>query len=256
MPAASPKTERPGARSTVRAPGLAEMRLARATCEIRYPPAFLLWDRTGSVAQTLQSTPQFEAMRVPSAAPNQTIFEIESASCNLEITAARCQTNEADAKLEGFSEVCSVFMSTACRQLEVRELARVGLRTIHYAAYRSEREMLDAMLALGFERRLGAAFRDGNDVIEVSFRWQGPESGTTMRLVVSSGTVGWRVVLPVEEQDRSRHEVTMNHLVVDTDFFVNGPAKVSQWDSATWIEDALRQTRLRVGSVLGGGGAA
>src|SRR5205085_12490168 len=114
-------------------------KLRRVVCELRYGDAYLIYDRTGAIANDLHS--RFSNFKVQQAQPNQSVFQADDGVFAFETNQCRVTADTPDNSLETFSKTCKIFFGRVADCLEISVFSRVGLRLICALLYKSEDEI-------------------------------------------------------------------------------------------------------------------
>jgi|SRR5579862_3013136 len=225
-----------------------DFKLRQATCEIRYPEAFLVFDRTGDVYRQLAK--KFTNLHSDSASPAQTQMTAEEGSVVVEIKALRLTDNSPDFKLEKLAANMATVFDIAAKQLELSVFTRIGLRQILTKTYKTEQEPEAALNALqlfklGDEKRFGA----GPNISEFQIRWENKEIGATIRIKAENGTIDAKLPPDLEMEPSEIHK-EIHHLVLDLDYYTVAVVERGQWDPNTWITQSARIVRKETDRIL------
>jgi len=220
-----------------------DFKLRRIVCEVRFPEAFLIFDRSGTVFQTLRR--EYPAVTQDQAAPTSIQMSSEDWVFTLELTQCRVTSKNLNStRIEPFTAVCDYFFGLVIELLEIDSFSRVGLRSIYarpyesLAAAREELQSLDYVKALAKEPRFGEA----EALKEIGFRWEGEQLGALVGIKAETAKID--ATFPPEfEFSQSELHKELNFLTLDVDYYTVAFVEPSQWDAATWIPQAYRIVR-------------
>jgi hypothetical protein len=227
---------------------ISDFTLRQATCELKYPDAFLVFDRTGIIYHHL--TKRFKNVKNVSASPFQTHMTAEEGTIAVEGQALRLTDNEADSKLERFAANFKVLFDSAVENLELSVFTRVGLRLIFVKKYdnadqpKAEINALQ-LLKIGSDKRFGI----GPEITELHFRWENKELGASVRLRAESGSVDAKLPPELGLAEKAIHK-EFHHLIIDVDYYTVALVEREQWDPITWITQSARIVRKEIDRIL------
>ncbi len=221
--------------------------LIRAACELRYENAYLIYDRTGQIANALGK--RFESFEVVTATPNQSAFRSTEGSLTLELAKAFITSDRPQP--ETFAASCKKFFSVITDFLEVQVLTRIGFRQTYSSPRKDQRSAVEALNEIPVVGRIPTIGRSPEPLAEITLRWEGENTGTTVRLLSQSGKMN--LILPPEFTDDDRElKKEFSGLMLDVDYYTVAPVEVAQWDAVAWIPDAARSMRKQLNSLLEG----
>ncbi|MBZ5503364.1 MAG: hypothetical protein LAN59_14225 [Acidobacteriia bacterium] len=220
---------------------VSDFEVRQVTCELRYPEAYLVFDKTGDIFHHLSG--KFTNLHSDSPTPTQTQMTADEGTIGLEFTAARLTTNEPDSGLERFASNCKTFFDFAVNKLEISIFTRIGLRLVLHKIFDTADGPIAALnslrlLGTGTETRFGAS----SQLSELTMRWEGKDLGATMRLKAESGSLDAKFPPELGMAQRSVHK-EFHHLVLDIDYYTVAIVERAQWDPATWIAQSARIMR-------------
>jgi hypothetical protein len=222
--------------------------LRQATCELKYPDAFLIFDRTGNIYHYLRK--KFRNVKNVSASPFQTQMTAEEGTIAVESQALRLTDNEADSKLERFAANFKVLFDIAVENLELSVFTRVGLRVIFARNYDNSDQSKAAinalqLLRIGTDKRFGIS----PEITELLVRWEDKELGAFVRVKSESGSIDATFPPELGISERAIHK-EFHHLIIDVDYYTVSLVEQGQWDPATWIPQSARIIRKEVDRIL------
>ncbi len=231
---------------------LSKFKLQKVVLEIRYDPAFLLWDNAGTVWFTLRS--KFPAQRLKTAQPNQQIMSLsKDLEGTTELDRAFLQGTFPAQDLEAFRAAADIFFSCIIRQLDITDLSRVGMRLIYEKTFESRREASDYVLTCKPSlQRDGKFFNaEGGKVLDPEFflRWEGDAIGCSVKVFSVEQRI--QVGTPSEFPEVTPIDVTRNSAILDIDYYAHASMPVSKFNAPALIENWLRTVRRDVGGFVG-----
>ncbi len=227
-----------------------DFKTIQATYELRYDDAYLIYDRTGRIAQALRRS--FTNLRAISAAPVQTLFQADEGGIALELGQCRFSRVRPERNLEEFSQYCKRYFDAVFDFLEINMFTRIGLRVIfrkEFSNVEDAKALLTSLKLTTLEktRRFGAAEHPE----EILLRWQSEQIGAMVRLRATTGIVNFVLPPELEEQKAEIHKV-VHALLVDVDYYTVAPVERAQWDACAWIPPAARTIHVGLDSILAG----
>jgi hypothetical protein len=225
-----------------------DFKLLRAVCEVRYKPAYLIFDRTGQVVHSLQET--FTNLSVINAGPNQSSFSSDEGTLALEIGQSRFTASKLDSTLGEFSKHCKAYFDTVADTLATEVYTRIGFRLIfrrEFARLEEAEAALNAVSLVNLPNieRFGVA----KPPHEVIVRWQNEEIGTVIGFKAETTKID--ITLP-DEAEAAIQEVhkAIDGVTVDVDHYTVAPVERSQWDPSAWIPQAFRRVKKETEKIL------
>jgi len=221
------------------------------TCELRYPNAYLIFDKTGQILNDLKET--LTNISVSNAGPQQTAFASDEGSFHLEIGAARFTSGRPGRNAENFTKHCKAYFDALIERLEIEVFTRIGLRYILRKEFKTEGEAklaLAAMMLLNLKPT--KRFNNSDSPVEMLFRWEDSQFGVFVRLKAESADV--KLVVPPElkdeipDLDKKRFVLTL-----DIDYYTVARVEREQWNIQEWLPQKVRTIRKEVDGILQGG---
>lgn len=228
---------------------ISDFKLRQVICELRYPDAFLVFDRTGEIYHQLGK--KFTNLHSDAASPVQTQMTADEGIAVVELNALRFSRNDPDSKLEKFSANSKILFDLAVDKLDLSVFTRIGLRQIFAKSYETASEPKAAVNALkvfgiGSEKRFGI---DHPNVTEILIRWEDKQLGTILRLTAQSGRIDAQLPPDLGVAESSVHK-DFHNLILDVDYYTLAAVERGQWDAATWIAQSARIVHKEVDRVL------
>ncbi len=217
---------------------ISDFKPRQAICELRFPDAFLIFDKTGEIYHQLAT--KYTNLHNDNATPAQTQMSADEGTVSVELQALRLVDNHPDPKLEKFAANFKVLFDIASAKLDLKLFTRIGLRHILVKAYDTLAEAEAALnslrlLRIGEEKRFGI----GPNFMELLTRWEDKQLGAIYRMKAQSGSVSAQFP---PEMGMPEESVTkeFNHLIIDVDYYTVGLVERDQWDPVTWITQSAR----------------
>jgi hypothetical protein len=218
---------------------LVDLTLFHAVLEIRYAPAFLLWDRSGLLWNKLSV--DFEGLRMLQAEPNQTVFRLgNDFEFAARIENASLSAFHPNRTLNRFGELAAKYFQLLSETLELAELSRVGCRLIFSKEYPTQEDASAALLGSKILRfPEGKNFNQGGEPIrpEWALRWESGGNGVHVRLRVDERKYDFEPPL-VWEGPRPEKK-THVALTYDVDWYTCAPVLVTQISFEDWIKQCI-----------------
>ena len=217
--------------------------MERATVEIRYAPAYLLWDRAGQLWTTcLEKWPNLKNVE---AIPARTVFHLEREGItNYEFVAelqnARIIAHRPKSNLKEFSEMVSEFFGFIIKILELNSFERIGFRLMSVKQMKILEEALKitcglALLNIPEEKAFGFDRKDVSP--EIILLLEGEECGARVRIVGQQTSLQLTAPPGVFEEPIKK---TNFRVMYDIDYFTKKQVEVPQINFSEWIQNAYR----------------
>jgi hypothetical protein len=221
---------------------LADLNLFHAVVEVRYAPAYPLWDRTGSLWAKLDL--HFPGLRMLGVQPNLAAFRLgNDFEFTVGLESAVLSAFKPNRTLAQFGEHANYFFPLVVEMLEIAELSRVGCRLMYTKEYPSAEEASEALLESGaLKWPEGKHFNHSGRPVrpEWAFRWEDGETGVHIRLRIDERKYDfvpplvWEGPLP----DKKDHIA----LTYDVDWYTGAPVLVTQISFDDWIKQRIHLT--------------
>lgn len=224
---------------------LSQFTVQRASFEIRYSDAFLLWDRAGTIWHEIgQNHPE---MKIKNAHPNNTVVRFhQNAEGVVAIDKAFIIVLLPSTDLSELVAVAKAFFPIVIEQLEIENLTRIGLRIFY------EKEFSDRSLAAKFVRDHVTAVRqidkklakEGNILDpEFALRWEGEAIGWQLRVKSFERTLNIDIPMEFRGADPA-NEIKLTTAQLDIDYYAHGKTPRARFDATSLIQ-AWRQVILK-----------
>jgi hypothetical protein len=215
---------------------LDELPLDHCVFELRYNPAYLLWDRVGSIwSAMIAAHPSLKATTIQA---NQQIFETESLKLSLDISALRVSGRGPQAVDEVLKNGNSL-TKLLCEKVRIDSFKRAGFRMIRLKAFDTPAE---AMKFAGISNGGLATLGEKN--------WK---VGFVNSVRYENDNAGFQTALRVEERELNfqapweslpflpfKRELKDYVVVLDSDYFTIGIVEQESFDPETWVRQALK----------------
>ncbi len=232
---------------------ISEFTLQKAILEVRYEPAYLHWDRAGSMWQT--ASQEWRGLEMSSAEPNRTVFKwknmyefsalVERANVNVLFPGSTLED-------EGY-KVFDKFIELVASALKISDFSRIGFRTIFQKPCESEKDASAQLLSLGLLKPPeGKHFGISGDITRLSFdaRWEGEELGSRVQIFTQKEETDFDPPPGIDEL-KSVH-TSKNLITYDVDYFTTASTSVGQFKPLKWIPPVMQIIRRDAKDFLGG----
>ncbi len=232
---------------------ISEFTLQKTILEVRYEPAYLHWDRAGSMWQT--ASEEWRGLELSSAEPSATVFKWKNMydfSVRLERANVTVHFPGSTVEHEGY-KVFDKFIQVVSSALEIDEFSRIGFRSIFEKPYASEKDATAALTELGILKPpAGKHFGVSGDLTILSFdaRWEGAELGSRVRVGTHKEDIDFEPPPGLDEL-KSLH-LSRHKIVYDVDYFTTASTSVGQFKPLTWIPSVMQVIRRDAKDFLGG----
>ena len=227
-----------------------DFKTSSITCEVRHREAYMIYDRTGRIVESLRDS--FTDVSVTSASPPQTDFRSNEGNFTILLGASRL-TCPPNTKPESFAKYCADFFNTALDQLNVTVLTRIGLRHILRKESKTLDESKETLASMPLlNPKLTKRFNISRPPLEIMLKWEDGEIGAMVRL--RAETAEFKVTTaPAELQEEVRtFEKKIHGLTLDVDYYTVAPVEREQWNPAEWVSEKLRIIRKEADGILQG----
>lgn len=236
---------------------LSGFNLERAVFEIRYSPAYGLWDRSGTLWESVTERLQSPELKSVEAVPNKTFFKLGSDyELVAELDKARVVALSPNLSLSRFAELSTLFVRSLTEFLDLRILSRVGLRLILFAKYPEIQNAAAAILETGLlqlpERRVFGA-EDNPDRLECVVNWEGKATGVTARLSTQTREfeIGISPEMKYELPPNLQSKYKYYGVGYDVDFFTTQHMEIGELNVVQWIGQYVHVLKRDSDSFLG-----
>lgn len=229
---------------------LDEFGFERVSFEIRFPAAFLHWDRAGAIWNAVARL--WPELEIVTGEPGRTSFTVRK-KVELTVTLENATVIEhwPQRDLGEFKEMAKEFTKVLIEQLELTTIKRVGLRQFFLSPYPSREEATQAFLATKLIRYPPDAQFGTKGVPlmpEYAVRWEGETLGATVRAKVESRRMEFEPspkfpkLKPILEETAG--------IALDLDYFTVAEVSVGKLDVAEWIQVGAHVMRRDIKSYL------
>jgi len=232
---------------------ISEFKLQKIILELRYDPAYLIWDNIGAMWHA--ASKEWRGLEMSSADPNATVFKWKNLyELGVYTERARVMAQHPGAALdEEVYQVFDKFVEMVVSALEIDEFSRIGLRSIFYKDCGSEDEAINQMLSLGLlNPPKGMHFGVDGNFTNLSYdaRWVGDEIGAKVLVATQSEEISFDPPPGLDELP-SLHK-KRDLLFYDVDYFTTGSTAVGLFSPLEWVPHVMQVIRRDAGDFLGG----
>jgi hypothetical protein len=231
--------------------------LARTVYEVRYRPAYRLWDRAGAVAVGIDGI--LPDLKNKAAQPGQIVFASEKVAVSVELSLLRVITRRPTiaAKVEEHGALCATLERLVANVLELQQFDRVGARFIFGRPMKPGEDGAEAVIGTGLVAipaavRAHVAVGDRITQPEVAFRVENEAVGTAYRIRTETQTIEFEPGLDIDFVDIEGYSKSAHVIVYDVDRYTMTPLSLGKVDGAEWVKATYR-TAVRDGERLLGG---
>ena len=219
--------------------------------EVRYPEAYLLWDRAGQVAEDLRTG--HEITRRLAAEPGRIAFDTETTrevSWHLDRPVVIDHQPQLS-KVDAFYSLAADCLEMTLRHLGVSELKRVGFRPIFAKKFASKEEAAATLLSLGLvnvPKGKNLNIDPLQRYPEYAMRCEDEKLGYMIR--ISLQEVNYELEFAPQWKGGAvepRHE---DHLTLDVDYYSRAVIPVGSFRVEEWLAQVLHAVRRDADSYL------
>ena len=215
-----------------------ELPLELCVFELRYNPAFLLWDRVGEVwTAMLHANPQ---LRVSSVQPNQQTFETKTVQIYLDISMVRVSARGPKA-IGDLNDNMANMLDLVAEKLKLKSFTRAGFRVLR------TREFPTAKEAMSFAGEPDGKSSLDPDVTRVGFlqgsRFETKKFGLNRVFKVEEREIN--LLIPWDAQARVKVDTIQKKWILqaDADYYTIGIVERESFDPKTWARQAVKTIR-------------
>lgn len=236
---------------------LSQYRIVKQVLDIRYPTAFLLWDRAGHLWNDISK--RFPTAKPKSAQPNQTSVAITDTMDGVvnNDKAVLIQDVEGNENQPDFKETAGLFFPLIIHLLEIETLKRVGMRIHFEREFQSSAEASEYFLettnsnvaegkffnfegrAMDFERHV----RIEGDSLGISIKHLTQKQTVNLELPVAA-----KALLKLSEEQVTPRE--RNVVLLDVDYYAHSPMPVGSFHINRIFESWMHAIRRDVARFL------
>lgn len=222
---------------------LSQFKVQKAVLEIRYAPAFLIWDRTGHIWNQVQSA--FPDLKSQKVQPNlQSLMLNKTINATLAIENSHLAGRNLPNDLKPFSDACQIFFPIIVTELKLANLTRIGFRIFYEKVFSSKDADADKDAAADFAlgnlpsfKRSGKFFNTDGRLRDVDFalRWEGENTGAFARVQTVQQKL--ETEIPAEFDNIAEPvKVQKTLLLIDVDYYAHSNTPVSKFNAPALIE--------------------
>jgi hypothetical protein len=217
------------------------------TIELRYDPAFMLWDRSGAIWTQLRS--QYPELRNQSATPVQQVFETPQTRATVELEKFFVQCRGSDAE-EKSAEVAQAMLEACSEHLRLSILTRIGFREIRTHKFDGPEEALAAAGRAAPSQFAGNLLPSNKPLLFTSgMKQEGEKSGLGTYIKGEEREI--KLGFPWELAHRFNNEKIKEYVLsLDSDYYTVGMTPRSALDIGEWAKQASRSIRKHWKTVL------
>ncbi len=215
-------------------------KLIRATMEIRFDDAYILWDRAGKVWSKMSLSLPNLKMNVVEPNAISSIAD-DRYELSVKLGAAHLTDLKPSSSLKEFMANSELFLGIVANSLEIRDFTRLGFRLTYSRKFQSKREAADALISTKMLNvPSGKHFNIEGKVFmpEYALRWEGESTGVRVKLTAQDKKIDLNVGPGVEEI--SSVHIETSEVLYDIDYYTLKTTKRGQLKFEEWISQAYR----------------
>ena len=247
--------ENEGSRHRGPVSSLSGFKLEKVVFEVKYPHAWLLWDRAGTIWEAVRRKWHDFDLKPLLAEPSRCAFRMGTDfDLSVELEATRLVSYFPELSMERPSEIARELIELVSKVLELSAFSRVGLRLLFFQEFpdrvSATTELLKTeLIHLHEGRHFGS---DGDPVSsECSVSWEMKARG--IRVLVGYQHRQFKMEAPLELTALSPQDFSYHGLVFDIDFYTTTSIDVGQLGVQDWISQNVHVLRRDIDSFLWGG---
>jgi hypothetical protein len=234
---------------------LSEFRINRAVVELRYAPAFLLWDRAGLTWQNMRRIyPAIKLMENPQ--PNvQQIRVTKDFAAEIHLDRMNVQGFNLENNIEGLGRVSGHIFTEALKNLEIVDLTRIGCRIYFEKAFKTKELLNQAAFEI-----VPTLKRSGKKVLNIeggiareprlALRFEGPTTGCLLQIYTVDQKL--EIEAPQEFSEMETSTTQKFKAILDVDYYAHAETAVSKFHCGALIENWTRIIRRDLEAFVNG----
>jgi hypothetical protein len=214
---------------------ISDFYISQAVFELRYDPAFIMWDKAGSIANEVLKT--LPGAKVTDANPSRILFQVNEkavAAIELEKLSITCTRPKQD--LHELTSLAVTLTELVDRYLKPQHLIRVSTRAIYCKDLENVEQGVPLTLKTGAIRlpeRTVFEQKEQPKGVDFSIRWENDVVGTIVRFrtettSVEFGTPDFPEIEPIKKE-RAR-------LIFDVDRLTKTKIDAGTFRTTEWIK--------------------
>jgi hypothetical protein len=220
---------------------LARFRINTVVMELRYPPAYPLWDRAGQLAAEIQS--MFKVVELTAASPGQISFVCDN-RFTVSVLLDKASVVDAGGNLDEttvtrfhsiFGKVLSILQPTY--------LTRIGTRAMYHSLCTSEIDASGKLIELSLLSIPITKFFDVNPKLlkpTYAIEVKDDELGYRVQLDYQTRKLAFKTAPEVASMGISPIEKEEVNIVLDLDLFTVNSTDISSYDTSRWLQRCMR----------------
>jgi hypothetical protein len=216
-----------------------QFQLEQFVFEVRYPFAFLHWDRSGTIwSELARKWPELESVV---AQPGETRFRLGN-SYQFTIAMERASAEAMRPKIEEFAAFSDHFMAVLIRELQIAELRRVALRSIFFRVTKDLQTASIDFIKTGLVRvpegKVFGIEAFSTTSPKYSMRWEGKSTAATLTVEAQRRSLNFQPPFGFHGIDAIKKEET--GILFDVDYSTTAPMAVGTLKPSEWIPQVFR----------------
>jgi hypothetical protein len=218
---------------------ISQFKIHQVAFQVRYRDAFLLFDKTGSLAE--EARKRWPTIKIEKGEPRISSFTVDDKyRLQVEINKATFIAYNPKPSLEEFIDDAHAFEEIIRKTLEIFEYNRVGFKPFYRKDHETKEDAtMDIVSSLGLKLPQGTHFNiEGKTpLITLEHRWEDELLGVTSQL--RSQEQSWEFTPPIEAEGLEPKKTVKNFVSYSPDYFTRKPISVNQLNVKKWIENAF-----------------
>jgi hypothetical protein len=213
-----------------------DLPLDHCAFELRYNPAYHLWDHVGSIWSAMVAA--HPGLKATATQPNQQTFETDTLKLSLEISALRV-LGRGEHAVDEVAKKGRLLTQLACEGGKIDSFKRAGFRMIRIKSFESSAEALQ-FAGISNEGLANLGKKSQKVGCGHSTRYEGENSGLQVTLRIEERELNFQAPwesLPFLPPKLERKEPI---LISDCDYYTIGIVEQESFDPETWVRQALK----------------
>lgn len=212
----------------------ADFKMRQIVFEIRYEPAYVLWDRAGAIAKEIKRL--FPSVELDEGKPNKQVFSDDLVTIGTGVDSAYIAVKQPKNALE-FAEHIASITDVWITFLELRKLTRVGTRVMYVKEFETSEQCGNALVELGLVRFPAPPFfnhKGSPKQCDLRLYWE--EDGFQTQLILKPERHELKVAAGLPDRSVERRLESYDVVLLDIDRATRGTVDLSKFYVVEWLK--------------------
>ena len=227
-----------------------DFKLARFTFEIRYEPAYLLWDNAGHIWNDANKT--WPELKLQSSEPNKTFFKLGS-NILLSVELEKAFIIFHHQKVKTAFPILENFLSLLRNHLNIESYSRIGFRPLYNKSFDTKKEAAEAFLKFNRLRvPESKIFNIDGELTQPIFQFTLENEDIGIRFCIKTTSNKINMDVPPELSGiMEPKNIEQDHIEIDIDYYTITSTKPGQFNVSEWVTQIDHVIRRDLKSFIG-----